>query len=71
MDFLKTMIKFKWPILLPEFLLLLAGIMIVIGGFKIKKKSNASSLAMIIMGFLIVIASSYLLIWTLFIGYNS
>lgn len=40
MQFLKTMIEFKWPFLLIELVFLFVGIVLIITGIKVWKKAS-------------------------------
>ena len=71
MSFLRTMIEIKWPLLLMEFIFLVGGILLIISGFKIWKKSKLSAGVSIVVGFIITIVLSWVLFWTLIFGYNS
>lgn len=71
MEFISRSIEMKWPILLLELFFLIGGIMLVIGGYKIRKQSKAASVTSFIVGMIIILACLYLLFWTFLFGFNS
>ena len=71
MQFLKTMIEFKWPFLLIELVFLFVGIALIITGIKILKKSKSAAVVNIVIGFTMTLVLLWVLFWTLIIGYNS
>lgn len=71
MGIFKSMIEFKWPILLFEVIFLIGGILLITTGIKIQKQSKTSALISIIVGTLITLISLYILFWTFIVGYNS
>lgn len=71
MQFIQTMIEFKWPILLVESIFLLGGVLLIISGFKIRKQSRLSAVVSLITGIVITMVSLYILFITFIFGYNS
>lgn len=71
MDIFKSMLEFKWPILLFEVIFLIGGIFLITTGIKIRKQSESSALISIVMGTIITLISLYILYWTFIFGYNS
>lgn len=71
MQFIQTMIEFKWPILLIESIFLLGGVLLIISGFKIRKQSRLSAVVSLITGIVITMVSLYILFITFIFGYNS
>lgn len=71
MNYIQRSITMKWPILLLDLFFLMGGIILITGGFKIKKQSKGSGIVSIILGVVIVLVSLYFLLWTFVIGYNS
>lgn len=71
MDFLKTMIEIKWPFLLIEVVFLFVGIALIVIGIKTRKKSKSTSLIITFLGIAITLLLSWVLFWTLIVGYNS
>ena len=71
MEFLKTMIKFKWPFLLIELVFLFVGIVLIITGIKVRKKSKSAAVINIVIGFAMTLVLLWVLFWTLIVGYNS
>ena len=71
MGIFKSMIEFKWPILLFELIFLIGGILLITTGIKIRKQSESSALISIVMGTIITLISLYILYWTFILGYNS
>lgn len=71
MDFLKTMIEIKWPFLLIEVVFLFVGIALIVTGIKTRKKSKSTSLIITFLGIAITLLLSWVLFWTLIVGYNS
>ena len=71
MDIFKSMLEFKWPILLFEVIFLIGGILLITTGIKIRKQSESSALISIVMGTIITLISLYILYWTFIFGYNS
>lgn len=71
MQFLKTMIEFKWPFLLIELVFLFVGIVLIITGIKVWKKSKSAALINIVIGFAMTLVLLWVLFWTLLVGYNS
>ena len=71
MQFLKTMIEFKWPFLLIELVFLFVGIALIITGIKIWKKSKSAAIVNIVIGFTMTLVLLWVLLWTLIFGYNS
>ncbi|MBT2732604.1 hypothetical protein [Carnobacterium sp. ISL-102] len=71
MGIFKSMIEFKWPILLFELIFLIGGILLITTGIKIQKQSQTSALISIVIGTIITLISLYILFWTFIVGYNS
>lgn len=71
MQFLKTMIEFKWPFLLIELVFLFVGIVLIITGIKVWKKSKSAAVINIVIGFAMTLVLLWVLFWTLLVGYNS
>lgn len=71
MDIFKSMLEFKWPILLFEVIFLIGGIFLITTGIKIRKQSESSALISIVIGTIITLISLYILYWTFIFGYNS
>lgn len=71
MQFLKTMIEFKWPFLLIELIFLFIGIVLIITGIKVWKKSKSAAVINIGIGFTMTLVLLWVLFWTLIVGYNS
>lgn len=71
MGIFKSMIEFKWPILLFELIFLVGGILLITTGIKIRKQSKTSALISIVIGTIITLISLYILFWTFIVGYNS
>ena len=71
MSFLRTMIEIKWPFLLIELVPLIGGVLLMISGIKIRKKSKLSAAVSVVTGFVITLVLLWILFWTLIIGYNS
>lgn len=71
MEIFKSMIKFKWPILLIEAIFLIGGILLITTGFKVRKQSKTSAFINIVIGTIITLISLYILFWTFIVGYNS
>ncbi|MFZ2246480.1 MAG: hypothetical protein WAV80_17440 [Blautia wexlerae] len=71
MGIFKSMIEFKWPILLFEVIFLIGGILLITTGIKIRKQSKTSALISIVIGTIITLISLYILFWTFIVGYNS
>lgn len=71
MQFLKTMIEFKWPFLLIELVFLFVGIVLIITGIKVWKKSKSAVVINIVIGFAMTLVLLWVLFWTLLVGYNS
>lgn len=71
MQFLKTMIEFKWPFLLIELVFLFVGIALIITGIKIWEKSKSAAIVNIVIGFTMTLVLLWILLWTLTFGYNS
>lgn len=71
MGIFKSMIEFKWPILLFELIFLIGGILLITTGIKIRKQSKTSALISIVIGTIITLISLYILFWTFIVGYNS
>ena len=64
MGIFKSMIEFKWPILLFEVIFLIGGILLITTGIKIRKQSKTSALISIVIGTIITLISLYILFWT-------
>lgn len=71
MQFLKTMIEFKWHFLLIELVFLFVGIVLIITGIKVWKKSKSAAVINIVIGFAMTLVLLWVLFWTLLVGYNS
>lgn len=71
MGIFKSMIEFKWPILLFEVIFLIGGILLITTRIKIRKQSKTSALISIVIGTIITLISLYILFWTFIVGYNS
>ena len=71
MGIFKSMIEFKWPILLFVVIFLIGGILLITTGIKIRKQSKTSALISIVIGTIITLISLYILFWTFIVGYNS
>ena len=71
MGIFKSMIEFKWPILLFEVIFLIGGILLITTGIKKRKQSKSSALISIVIGTIITLISLYILFWTFIVGYNS
>ena len=71
MQFLKTMIEFKWPFLLIELAFLFVGIVLIVTGIKVWKKSKSAAVINIVIGFAMTLVLLWVLFWTLLVGYNS
>lgn len=71
MGIIKSMIEFKWPVLLIEAIFLIGGVLLLTTGFKVRKQSKASAFISIGIGTIITLISLYILLWTFIVGYNS
>ena len=71
MQFLKRMIEFKWPFLLIELAFLFVGIVLIVTGIKVWKKSKSAAVINIVIGFAMTLVLLWVLFWTLLVGYNS
>lgn len=71
MQFIQTMIEFKWPILLVESIFLLGGLLLIVSGVKIRKQSRLSAVVSLITGIVITLVLVYIIFITLIFGYNS
>lgn len=71
MQFIQTMIEFKWPILLVEAVFLLGGLLLIVSGIKIRKQNKLSAVVSLITGIIITLVSLYIMFITLIFGYNS
>lgn len=71
MDFLRTMIEIKWPLLLVELVFLIGGIALITTGIKVRKQSRVAAVVNLITGIIITLVSLYILFITFIFGYNS
>ncbi|SEL15191.1 hypothetical protein SAMN04488700_0601 [Carnobacterium iners] len=71
MNFIQRSIELKWPLLLFEVIFLIAGVVLIVSGIKIRKKSTIVTIISITIGILTALLFSYSLLWTLIFGYNS
>lgn len=71
MEFIRTMIEIKWPFLLVELMFLIAGIVLIISGIKVRKQSKSTAVINSVIGIIITLVSLYALFITFIFGYNS
>lgn len=71
MDLIKWSIQVKWPLLLLEIIFLFGGMILIISGFKMRKKSRATAIVSVLTGIVITLVTLYILLYTIVFGYNS
>jgi len=71
MAFIQRSLELNGPFLLFEAMFLVGGIMLIVAGYKIKKKSKVSSIVSRVVGLLIVLVSLYLMYSTFIFRLNS
>lgn len=71
MEFIQRSIELNRPFLMFEVLFLIGGIILIVAGYKIKKKSKSSGVVSIVVGIIIVVLSIYLMFSTLIFRLNS
>lgn len=71
MDSIQRSIELNGPFLLFEALFLVGGILLIVAGYKIKKKSKKTSLVSIVAGTVIILLTLYVMFSTLVFRLNS
>lgn len=71
MDYIQRSIELNGPFLLFEALFLVGGILLIVAGYKIKKKSKKTSLVSIVAGTVIILLTLYVMFSTLVFRLNS
>lgn len=71
MNFIRRSIELNWPMLLFEAIFLIGGIVLVLAGYKIRKKSKISSVVSISMGIIIILITLYIMFSTFIFRLNS
>lgn len=61
----------KYVILLLLLIVFILGILLIVSGIKIKKRSKLTGIVSILLGSLLIPATLYFAFWTIFFGYNS
>lgn len=71
MELFQRTLDIKLPLYILEFVLLIAGIVLIISGLKIRKKDKATATINVAIGFFLVLGMAFALFWTFIFGFNS
>ena len=64
MELFQRPLDIKVPLYILEFVLLIAGIVLIISSLKIRKKDKATATVNMVIGFFLVLGMAFALFWT-------